>query len=46
MFLLPLLQALSQCDGYLRALPNPKGVREAVFDTAGAAMDISNNQRK
>jgi prephenate dehydratase len=37
-------QALSQCDRYLRGLPNRRGVREAVFDTAGAAQDIARNQ--
>ena len=32
-------QALSQCDGYIRAM---RGVtRQAVLDTAGAAQDIA-----
>ncbi len=38
------LQALAQCDAYLRAHPNPNGTREAVFDTAGAARDIARNK--
>ena len=37
------MQALAQTDTYLRELPNPKGVREAVSDTAGAAQSIAEN---
>jgi len=36
-------QALSQVDGYLRRMPHPEGVREAVSDTAGAAQMIADN---
>ena len=36
-------QALSQVDGYLRRMPHPEGVREAVSDTAGAAQMIADH---
>ena len=36
-------QALAQVDGYLRRMPHPEGVREAVSDTAGAAQMITDH---
>ncbi len=30
-------------DGYLRRMPHPEGVREAVSDTAGAAQMIADH---
>jgi prephenate dehydratase len=35
-------QALSQCDGYLRSMEG--AVREAVYDTAGAAQAVVQNE--
>ena len=37
-----LLQALAQCDSYLRAMPGV--VQQAVDDTAGAAQLIAQHQ--
>lgn len=34
-------QALAQVDNYIRHLPHPECVREAVSDTAGAAQSIA-----